>query len=188
MEEEIEQLARAIAESLRVSDTPAASGAAASSSVGSAEPAPEPEAEGWVYVADAEPAASSSAAAASAAPAAAPPAVVPTAAAPVAVPLPEPWEPRVEPLSIGLHDGARGEGFRYYAVWSLSSVGEGKRWAGVHVGEGSRAYRGLLTLNGGHFGGLRFRRNDTLEQVVAAFWAEAPRWKLSKLNVWFWGA
>ena len=45
---------------------------------------------------------------------------------------------------------------RYYAVWKFSS--SGASYPGVHLGKERSAYEGLLKLNNGNFGGLKWRR------------------------------
>ena len=46
--------------------------------------------------------------------------------------------------------------FRWYTVWGVAAGRPA--WVGVHCGPRRSAYDGLLRLNGGSFGGLRFKR------------------------------
>ena len=56
----------------------------------------------------------------------------------------------------------KGQGdFRCYCVWGFSAGG--CDWKGVHCGPGRSAYDGIVRLNSGSIGGLRFKRLDSLQ-------------------------
>ena len=75
---------------------------------------------------------------------------------------------------------------RYYAVWKFSS--SGASYPGVHFGKETSAYEGLLKLNNGNFGGLKWRRLPCLAQARAKFSAEARRHGItsSVINLYAW--
>ena len=62
---------------------------------------------------------------------------------------------------------------RFYAVWRIPGAPRDLR--GVHWGQSTGAYNGLLGLNNNHFGGIRFRRFESLEAAIAGFQEEARR-------------
>ena len=160
-EDELDQLARAIALSLRVSEP---------------EPdADQPEAESSPR----EPAAASDGAASSTAGAApeAPPAKQDVGTeAPASTGEDGPWRPErvgssdeVKQLSRTLPVEAR-----HYAVWGLAGANS-RAWAGVHSGHHPDPYDGVIRLNGGNWGGLRWRRCPTCEEAVVAWLREAHK-------------
>ena len=187
-EEELDELAAAIAASL-VLDTPptatsstqtgaAPSGdavpedtagpdvSAGSSSCRAGEPAPEPS-----VAAEREPE---------------PPAVATegpptprsfrTAAAPAA------WLP----LDIGRQSLDISRGIRVYSVWRLSAAGGGTQWAGIHAGLQTDAYYGLLALNQGNFGGIAFQRCADVDAAERIWLRERHRWNFSGPPRLFW--
>eukprot|EP00438_Fugacium_kawagutii_P028451 Skav206775 [mRNA] locus=scaffold1075:41022:41546:+ [translate_table: standard] len=72
--------------------------------------------------------------------------------------------------------GWSGGDIRWYAVWKVP--GCASDLAGVHWGKETCAYFGLLTLNGGNFGGIRWRRYNSLESAQAGFLEEAEKHKV----------
>ena len=174
-DEELDQLAAALAASLTLDER-----------------VPEPEAED-----SPRPSCEAAAGSADAAPAAPPPQLA-EEAPPAPTPEPEAsaaaaalglWRPRE--IGRAAHPFTRNH--RFYAVWRLSAVGGGTTWAGVHIGLSTDAYAGLLSLNGGHFGGIAFHRENDLESACQSWWREAPKHKLAKgglsvqgCRVYFW--
>ena len=75
---------------------------------------------------------------------------------------------------------------RYYAVWKFSS--SGASYPGVHFGKERSAYEGLLKLNNGNFGGLKWRRVLCFARARATFSAEATRHGItsSAINFYAW--
>ena len=69
---------------------------------------------------------------------------------------------------------------RFYTVWRFSgnAVPAPGRLLGIHASVGASAYAGLIALNGGHFGGLRFRRLPSLAEARRRFASEAPSFNL----------
>ena len=65
------------------------------------------------------------------------------------------------------------EPIRYYAVWDIPNYVGGVSLVGVHSGHGTLAYEGILEANGWIFGGLRFRRAETLASAERLFAEEA---------------
>ena len=59
------------------------------------------------------------------------------------------------------------QGARFYCVWKLSSGSP--EWKGIHWGPGRTAYEGILRLNGGHFGGLRWKRADSYLEATPLY-------------------
>ena len=58
-------------------------------------------------------------------------------------------------------------GLRFYCVWSFAKGAVS--WPGVHWGLGNTAYQGLIRLNNGSFGGLRWKRTRTYEAARELF-------------------
>ena len=56
---------------------------------------------------------------------------------------------------------------RFYCVWKFSSGSPD--WKGIHWGFERAAYDGIRRLNGGHFGGLRWKRADSYLGAVALY-------------------
>ena len=162
-DEEIDQLAEAIAASLRL-EREVASGPAASS-----------EADASSSAAVASPVA----AAAAAEPAAAAECAAPSGSGSEPEPAPESveWLPR--PVGRAYLEGLAARpktDFRVYAVWSLNRSSGDRHWAGVHAGLDRDCYSGLLLLNGGSFGGLSWKRVHTGVAAAVSLWeAEALR-------------
>ena len=78
---------------------------------------------------------------------------------------------------------------RFYAVWSLSKAGGGREFSGVHAGEGTEAYKGLIALNGGSWGGIRWRRFGSYDEAITGFIAERAKHKFSgDPTVWQWSS
>ena len=75
---------------------------------------------------------------------------------------------------------------RYYAVWKFSS--SGASYPGVHFGKERSAYEGLLKLNNGNFGCLKWRRVPCFARARATFSAEATRHGItsSVINLYAW--
>ena len=82
----------------------------------------------------------------------------------------------LEPTEVQLIPGAE---VRWYAVWSVPGQSQ-ETIAGVHWGQDTRAYSSILQLNGGHFGGIRWRRCDNRAAAQATFSAEAHRYGLEQ--------
>ena len=61
-------------------------------------------------------------------------------------------------------------GFRVYCVWTIRGNTD---LAGIHWGYGSTAYSGILQTNGGHLGGISWKREASVEAAQARFKAEA---------------
>ena len=79
---------------------------------------------------------------------------------------------------------------RFYAVWRFSgnAAPTPGTLLGVHASFGTVAYQGLLALNGGSFGGLRWRRYPDIEEVVRSWKREAPTFKLVGEPPFYWWA
>ncbi len=64
---------------------------------------------------------------------------------------------------------------RYYAVWHIPNYTGAVDLIGLHSGEGSAAYDGILASNSYIYTRIRFRRADSLEEARRLFEEEAPR-------------
>ena len=82
----------------------------------------------------------------------------------------------LEPTEVQLIPGAE---LRWYAVWSVPGHSQAVV-AGIHWGQDTRAYSSILQLNGGHFGGIRWRRCDNRAAAQSTFEAEAHRYGLEQ--------
>ena len=82
----------------------------------------------------------------------------------------------LEPTEVQLIPGAE---VRWYAVWSVPGQSQAVV-AGIHWGQDTRAYSSILQLNGGHFGGIRWRRCDDRATAQSTFEAEAQRYGLER--------
>ena len=108
------------------------------------------------------------------------PNVEPAAASPAARASQEserPWVPRVVSRDEALGYPARLDGaeLRCYAVWSFCHQEGGTAWAGVHCGRGKAAYAGILSLNGGSIGGLRWTRKADVRATEQEWIARAGK-------------
>ena len=109
------------------------------------------------------------------------PNVEPAAASPAARASQEeserPWVPRVVSRDEALGYPARLDGaeLRCYAVWSFCHQEGGTAWAGVHCGRGKAAYAGILSLNGGSIGGLRWTREADVRATEQEWIARAGK-------------
>ena len=88
----------------------------------------------------------------------------------------EPVEVR-EPTAAELLDTS----VRWYAVWKYCS--SGIQWPGIHFGKDKAAYAGLIQLNGGSFGGLKWKRVSSHSEARAKFLAEAPKYGVTTEHV-----
>ena len=105
------------------------------------------------------------------------------------------WLPRrVQRADLSALESEGGD-VRFYAVWALCRASGDRQWAGVHGSRGTNSYSGLLLLNGGSFGGLRWRRAASLAAASALWEAEAPgkriehpirfyQWEPKPFSVW----
>ena len=60
---------------------------------------------------------------------------------------------------------SRGEDFRFYSVW-----GEQLAIApGIYIGAGAAAYHGVLSVVGGAFGRVQFKRSKNIDEAVAVY-------------------
>lgn len=69
---------------------------------------------------------------------------------------------------------------RYYCVWSLPGHPE---VTGVHWGRGKKAYAGLIALNNGTFGGLKWKRCDSWGTACDTFDNEKGKHRLAGANL-----
>ena len=67
---------------------------------------------------------------------------------------------------------------RWYSVWYIPDR-HYTEVAGVHWGVETTAYSAIIELNKGHFGGIRWRRYDSLEAAQRGFRAECTNHGLS---------
>jgi hypothetical protein len=94
------------------------------------------------------------------------------APAPVVAPaLPPPGFERRPPSLPELEGGD----LRFYIVFSIRGETE---LAGLHWSRGTSAYRALIALNGGNFGGLKWRRHSDYKQALQAYQDEKDRHRL----------
>ena len=130
------------------------------------EPAPEPEThrDGSTQTSSAD--ASSSAG----------PAFVPYPAFPTS------WRPSV----VGIEDPDFALDVRCYAVWVLSRVGGERQWTGIHCGVDINAWQGIIALNGGHFGGIRWRRGADYQDAKRVWLAECGKHKVTGPPKTYW--
>ena len=99
-----------------------------------------------------------------------------------------PWQPRrVDSTQDVRHLCAGSDKSRHYAVWGLAGVSK-RAWAGVHSGHQPYPYDGLIHLNGG-WGGLRWKRCATCEEAVATWHQEAHKYPGCPLRppLYWWG-
>ena len=80
------------------------------------------------------------------------------------------WDPGAGALALAWESSHpdRSEA-RYYAVWNCPGL---DRSHGVHVGFGLAAYNGLVRAAGG-FGGIRWKRCDSMEAALSAYIEES---------------
>ena len=64
--------------------------------------------------------------------------------------------------------------YRIYVVWRIPLADNPLQFRGLHWGLGIRAYAGILRLNQGTFGGIRWRRCNSLELAERLFREELP--------------
>lgn len=67
---------------------------------------------------------------------------------------------------------------RWYAIWYIPDR-HYTEVAGVHWGCGTTAYSAILELNKGNFGGIRWKRFDSLAEAQKGFRGECARYGLS---------
>jgi hypothetical protein len=65
---------------------------------------------------------------------------------------------------------------RFYVVWRIRSSAE---YAGIHVGEGTAAYDGIINVAGGAIGGVKFRRVYSFAEARLVYTAEAGLHRVS---------
>lgn len=82
----------------------------------------------------------------------------------------------LSPSEAGVDESARE--VRWYAVWSIPGH-SGAIIAGIHWGQGVDAYANILHLNGGQFGGIKWRRGNSKEDAQAIFEREAHRFRVA---------
>lgn len=64
---------------------------------------------------------------------------------------------------------------RLYVVWSIPGCNPPQRFAGLHWGIDRIGYAGILTLNSGHFGGIKWQRVFSIARGRELFLQEAHR-------------
>ena len=87
----------------------------------------------------------------------------------------QPWEPKPVHLSAAWSWDPED---RFYAVWSLSKAAGSRKWAGIHFGRGRLAYDGVIALNRGSIGGLQWHRCKSYELALDEWKLSAPHFKL----------
>ena len=68
------------------------------------------------------------------------------------------------------------DGWRFYAVWKVPN---GPGLAGVHVGRGDAVWKGLVAV-AGSFGGIRWKRFDTIWAALWVYQQEAAKHRVSR--------
>jgi hypothetical protein len=82
--------------------------------------------------------------------------------------------PRTEPvLQRPSDEDCQNRTFRVYAVISVPGLEVSS--CGIHWSWGKGAYDGVLALNGGHFGGIQWKRQPNLTAAIAFLQSECQR-------------